>query len=66
MVYSLVQNFRYALKYRGGWKGLFEHMYSVRTYGSLAGWNFLVFFGLTSDCPSVDSSTRLNREGYWL
>ena len=29
MVYSIIQNFRRSLKYRGGWKGLFEHMYTV-------------------------------------
>ena len=29
MVLSVSQNVRQALKYRGGWKGLFEHMYAV-------------------------------------
>lgn len=29
MVYGLIQSFRYALKYRGGWRGLIEHMYTV-------------------------------------
>ena len=29
MVYSVVKNFQKALKYRGGWKGLLEHMYTV-------------------------------------
>ncbi|MGK3733458.1 MAG: hypothetical protein ACI8RD_000318 [Bacillariaceae sp.] len=30
MVVGLVQNVRTALKYRGGWKGLFQLMYTVR------------------------------------
>lgn len=30
MVYGLIQSVRAAAKYRGGWKGLFEHMYTVR------------------------------------
>jgi NADH dehydrogenase (ubiquinone) 1 alpha subcomplex subunit 12 len=29
MVWGLIQNFRQAYKYRGGWKGLFENMYTV-------------------------------------
>ena len=29
MVYSVIQNVRAALKYRGGWKGLLTHMYTV-------------------------------------
>ena len=32
MVYGVVQNVRHALKYRGGWKGLFEHMYTNGDY----------------------------------
>jgi hypothetical protein len=30
MVYGLIENFRYALQYRGGWRNLFKHMYTVR------------------------------------
>ena len=30
MVLSVIQNFSRALKYRGGWRGLLEHMYTVR------------------------------------
>jgi hypothetical protein len=30
MVYTVIRNVQAALKYRGGWKGLFEHMYTVR------------------------------------
>lgn len=30
MVWSVIQNFRTALKYRGGMWGLLEHMYTVR------------------------------------
>jgi hypothetical protein len=29
MVLSVVRNFQHALKYRGGWRGLLEHMYTV-------------------------------------
>ena len=29
MVYGVIRNFQAALKYRGGWKGLLEHMYTV-------------------------------------
>jgi hypothetical protein len=29
MVWGLIQNVRQALKYRGGWKGLYENMYTV-------------------------------------
>ncbi|GKY99698.1 hypothetical protein MPSEU_000923800 [Mayamaea pseudoterrestris] len=29
---SIIQNFRYALKYRGGWRGLLEHMYTNGDY----------------------------------
>lgn len=30
MVYGVIQNFIQGLKYRGGWRGLLEHMYTVR------------------------------------
>jgi hypothetical protein len=33
MVWSVVQNFRQGLKYRGGWWGLVLHMYTVRIDG---------------------------------
>jgi hypothetical protein len=29
MVYAVIRSVQAALKYRGGWKGLFEHMYTV-------------------------------------
>lgn len=29
MVYGVIQNFIQGLKYRGGWRGLLEHMYTV-------------------------------------
>lgn len=29
MVWGLIENFRAALKYRGGWKNLYYHMYTV-------------------------------------
>ena len=29
MVYGLIRSVQAAVKYRGGWKGLFEHMYTV-------------------------------------
>lgn len=32
MVFSVIQNIRAALKYRGGWKGLLEHMYTNGDY----------------------------------
>ena len=32
MVYSVIQTFRLALKYRGGWRGLLEHMYTVSEF----------------------------------
>lgn len=32
MVYGFVKSIQQAVKYRGGWKGLMEHMYSVRRY----------------------------------
>lgn len=31
MVVSIIQNVRLGLKYRGGWRGLLEHMYTVST-----------------------------------
>ena len=31
MVYGAVKTFQAALKYRGGWRGLIEHMYTVST-----------------------------------
>eukprot|EP00980_Cylindrotheca_fusiformis_P029955 scaffold24086_cov176-Cylindrotheca_fusiformis.AAC.5 len=32
MVWSIIENFRHSLKYRGGWKGLFDHMYTNGDY----------------------------------
>jgi len=32
MVWGVVQNFRASLKYRGGWKGLIDHMYTNGDY----------------------------------
>ena len=32
MVWGVIQNFHQALRYRGGWRNLLEHMYTVRTY----------------------------------
>jgi hypothetical protein len=32
MVLSVVKNFQQALKYRGGWRGLLEHMYTVSDF----------------------------------
>jgi hypothetical protein len=33
MVYSVVRSFQAALKYRGGWRGLLEHiMYTVSAF----------------------------------
>jgi hypothetical protein len=29
MVWGVIESFRHSLKYRGGWRGLFRHMYSV-------------------------------------
>ena len=29
MVYGLIRTVQASLKYRGGWKGLLEHMYTV-------------------------------------
>jgi hypothetical protein len=29
MVYGVIRSVQAALKYRGGWKGLYEHMYTV-------------------------------------
>ena len=29
MVFGVIRNFQKSLKYRGGWKGLLEHMYTV-------------------------------------
>ena len=31
MVYSITRTVQASLKYRGGWKGLFEHMNTVRS-----------------------------------
>jgi hypothetical protein len=49
MVYAVIRSVQAALKYRGGWKGLFEHMYTVsfslawRRFAALCfvwfGWN---------------------------
>ena len=30
MVYGVIMNFVQSAKYRGGWRGLLEHMYTVR------------------------------------
>jgi len=30
MVYGVIMNVVQGLKYRGGWRGLLEHMYTVR------------------------------------
>ena len=32
MVYGVIQNVKQALKMRGGWKGLLDHMYKVSSY----------------------------------
>ena len=32
MVYGVIRSFQAALKYRGGWGGLLEHMYTVRIH----------------------------------
>ena len=37
MVYGLIRSVQASLKYRGGWKGLFEHMYTVSPPFMLAG-----------------------------
>lgn len=29
MVWGIINNFKVSLRYRGGWKGLLEHMYTV-------------------------------------
>ena len=36
MVYGVIRSFQAALKYRGGWKGLLEHMYTVSCSVSFA------------------------------
>ena len=52
MVFGMVKNVQAALKYRGGWKGLFQLMYTVSLCGTLYDymwlWNTgpgLVWFG---------------------
>ena len=32
MVYHIIRTVQASLKYRGGWKGLFEHMYTVSSW----------------------------------
>lgn len=29
MVWGVIESVRHSLKYRGGWRGLFQHMYTV-------------------------------------
>jgi hypothetical protein len=40
MVWGIIQTFRSSLKYRGGWKGLLEHMYTVRIIFPSLSYNF--------------------------
>jgi hypothetical protein len=35
MVWGLIETFRHSLKYRGGWQGLFNHMYTVSSTAEL-------------------------------
>jgi hypothetical protein len=37
MVLGLVQQIQQSLKYRGGWKGLLQHMYAVSLFNWLGG-----------------------------
>jgi len=59
MVYGLVKTFQAALKYRGGWRGLIEHMYTVS--GSLRAGQFC--FGTCS--KSANSNSTLQMDGLY-
>jgi hypothetical protein len=57
MVYGVVKTFQAALKYRGGWRGLIEHMYTVS--GSLRAGQFC--FGM---CSKSASSQQHSTDGW--
>jgi hypothetical protein len=44
MVWGVIQNVRFALKYRGGWRGLLEHMYTVGVNSGISSERFFVFY----------------------
>ncbi|KAL7569012.1 hypothetical protein ACA910_021299 [Epithemia clementina (nom. ined.)] len=56
MVYGVIMNFRQALKYRGGWWGLLEHMY---TNG-----DFPFKFGTYMGCDAAGNRYYENRVDY--
>mmetsp|Transcript_32304 Transcript_32304/g.78838 ORF Transcript_32304/g.78838 Transcript_32304/m.78838 type:complete len:241 (-) Transcript_32304:266-988(-) len=56
MVYGLIENFRYALQYRGGWRNLFQHMY---TNG-----DFPFKFGTYMGCDAAGNRYYENKVDY--
>jgi len=56
MVWGLIENFRHALKYRGGWKGLYNHMYTNGDYPFK--------FGTYMGCDAMGNRYYENRVDY--
>ncbi|KAL7464838.1 hypothetical protein ACHAXS_005163 [Conticribra weissflogii] len=56
MVYGVIRNFQAALKYRGGWKGLLEHMYTNGDYPFK--------FGTYMGCDAAGNRYYENRVDY--
>eukprot|EP00578_Thalassiosira_sp_NH16_P025624 CAMPEP_0181100700 /NCGR_PEP_ID=MMETSP1071-20121207/13336_1 /TAXON_ID=35127 /ORGANISM="Thalassiosira sp., Strain NH16" /LENGTH=248 /DNA_ID=CAMNT_0023183453 /DNA_START=24 /DNA_END=770 /DNA_ORIENTATION=+ len=56
MVYGVIRNFQAALKYRGGWKGLMEHMYTNGDYPFK--------FGTYMGCDAAGNRYYENRVDY--
>uniref|UniRef100_A0A7S1CZ94 NADH dehydrogenase [ubiquinone] 1 alpha subcomplex subunit 12 n=1 Tax=Cyclophora tenuis TaxID=216820 RepID=A0A7S1CZ94_CYCTE len=56
MVWSVIQNFRQGLKYRGGWRGLIEHMYTNGDYPFK--------FGTYMGCDAAGNRYYENRVDY--
>ena len=52
MVWGVVQNFRASLKYRGGWKGLIDHMYTVSESNAITVGDDDLSQALTSASPT--------------
>jgi len=56
MVWGAIENFRHALKYRGGWRGLFNHMYTNGDYPFK--------FGTYMGCDAMGNRYYENRVDY--
>ena len=59
MVYGLIRTVQASLKYRGGWKGLLEHMYTVSPpIGGNA--------GLTNTTIGIFNSAKIYSVIFWI